>query len=95
MGKGTPFPLVPTKKLVVSGPYAYCRNPIMLGSIFYYYGLVILFQTISGIIIVTLFQIFHAIYIKLIEEKELEIRFGKEYIQELWTYVILTIYLKS
>ena len=30
-GKGTPVPAVPTKNFLQSGPYHYCRNPMMLG----------------------------------------------------------------
>ena len=25
---GTPFPMIPTRKLLVSGPFKYCRNPM-------------------------------------------------------------------
>jgi len=38
IGKGTPAPMAPTQKLVVSGPYQYTRNPIEFGTLFYYLG---------------------------------------------------------
>lgn len=38
-GRGTPIPAVPTQKLVTSGVYALCRNPMLFGSILYYLGI--------------------------------------------------------
>jgi len=31
IGKGTPVPVAPTQKLIVTGPYTYCRNPMVFG----------------------------------------------------------------
>ncbi len=81
IGKGTPAPMAPTQKLVVSGPYAYCRNPMMFGSLLYYLGLIILVNSATGIIIVAIIEALYALYVKFIEEKELELRFGKEYVE--------------
>ena len=33
MGNGTPFPLDGSRQLVVSGPYAYIRNPMMIAGL--------------------------------------------------------------
>lgn len=41
-----------TEKLVIIGPYAYCRNPIVLGAMLYYLGIVLLVGGLSGIMIV-------------------------------------------
>ena len=38
VGRGTPVPLAAPRKLVVSWPFQYYRNPIMLGAICYYLG---------------------------------------------------------
>jgi len=55
---------------------------MMFGSILYYLGLTLAIGTLSGMIIaIIIFQIMYGLYIKLIEEKELEIRFGKECIK--------------
>ncbi len=78
-GRGSPLQIASTQKLVTIGPYAYCRNPIMLGSILYYLGLTLLIGSLIGIVLVILFEILYGIYIKLIEEKELELRFSREY----------------
>jgi len=32
IGKGTPVPMMPTRRLVVKGPFTYCRNPMTLGT---------------------------------------------------------------
>ncbi|MCP8314339.1 MAG: isoprenylcysteine carboxylmethyltransferase family protein [archaeon] len=82
IGKGTPFPIVPTQKLVISGPYKYCRNPMALGTIIFYTGLAILLNTTSMLIILTpIVFIPILVFVKLVEEKELERRFGQEYLE--------------
>ncbi|RLG87943.1 MAG: hypothetical protein DRO18_02415 [Thermoprotei archaeon] len=80
-GRGSPLPVAPTEKLVVTGPYAYCRNPIMLGSTLYYLGFVLVAGSLSGVAVVALFEGLYGVYIKLVEEKELEARFGREYVE--------------
>jgi protein-S-isoprenylcysteine O-methyltransferase Ste14 len=79
IGKGTPLPMVPTKKLVIKGPYSYCRNPMALGAILDYSGFSLLKGSISAIGLTVAFFFLVVLYIKLIEEKELELRFGEEY----------------
>jgi len=68
-GRGTPIPAVPTQKLVTSGVYALCRNPMLLGSILYYLGISSYLNSISALILTILFFLSSAVYIKLIEEK--------------------------
>ena len=79
IGKGSPLPLVPTQKLVITGPYKYCRNPMTLGVIIYYLGIAFLQKSLSALLLVGLIFVLYAIYIKLVEEKELEARFGETY----------------
>ena len=50
------------------------------GTILLYLGISILIGSISAIVIVFAFSIVLIIYIKQIEERELEIRFGEEYL---------------
>lgn len=78
--RGTPLPMMATKKLLVSGPFKHCRNPMSFGTILLYLGISILIGSISAIVIVFAFTIGLIIYIKQIEERELEIRFGEEYL---------------
>ncbi len=82
IGKGTPVPVVPTKRLITSGPYKYCRNPMVFGTLLFYVGLSVIFNAVSAILmLVPLISIPILIFIKLVEEKELEIRFGQDYLE--------------
>lgn len=81
IGHGTPVPLMATQKLINQKPFSYCRNPMALGSIILYFGVTIWFGSFSAIGFVLLYTIIILIYIKLIEEKELEARFGAEYLE--------------
>lgn len=81
IGKGTPIPMIPTKKLIVQGPYVYCRNPMGLGIFVFYLGFGILAGSISSIAFTMLFMSLLLAYYRFIEEKELEARFGQDYIE--------------
>ena len=81
IGEGTPIPMMPTQKLVVDGPYAYCRNPMTLGMIIFYFGISVWIGSLSSIGLTVLFTALIIAYVKLVEEKELEARFGEEYIK--------------
>ena len=78
-GKGSPLPVVPTQKLVTVGPYRYCRNPMALGAIIYYAAISIWLGSTVAIIITGIVSCLSLIYIKVVEEKELERKFGEEY----------------
>jgi len=80
-GKGTAAPWDPPKKLVVAGPYRYVRNP-MLSSVFVM--LIAEWLLLSAWQLLAFFAVFLAvnmIYFPLIEEKELERRFGEDYLR--------------
>jgi protein-S-isoprenylcysteine O-methyltransferase Ste14 len=81
IGGGTPVPLVPTKKLVVRPPFTYCRNPMTLGTFLAYLGVCVWIGSISAILLVLILTTILLVYVKLIEEKELEARFGAEYLE--------------
>ncbi len=70
---------MPTQKLVVEDPYAYCRNPMSFGIMFFYFGIGI--GSLSFIGLVLLFMVLLLAYIKLVEEKRLEERFEQDYIE--------------
>ncbi len=79
-GKGTPLPLVPTKTLLVVGPYRYTRNPMAFGASFWLLGWAFLANSPAALLVVFCFILILIAYIKLVEEKELEQRFGREYV---------------
>ena len=81
LGRGTPAPIMATQKLVVRGPYAYCRNPMSLGTILFYLGISIWAGSLSATGLTFLFAAVLMAYNKIIEEKELVARFGSEYLE--------------
>jgi protein-S-isoprenylcysteine O-methyltransferase Ste14 len=81
LGKGTPIPLMATQKLIVNGPYAYCRNPMTLGTDLFYLGIAMWLGSFSAIGLGLVYPVGILVYIKLIEEKELEGRFSSEYLE--------------
>jgi protein-S-isoprenylcysteine O-methyltransferase Ste14 len=65
---------------VTSGPFKYTRNPIKLGAILFYFGTgTVCDQLLTGLIMSAIGLLLGAIYHKSVEEKELAIRFGKDY----------------
>jgi len=80
MGKGGPLPVAPTQRLITTGPYALCRNPMTLGEFLYLTGLGLLLASPSFLAL-TWLALFPAVvaYLKLVEERELELRFGEAY----------------
>src|SRR5271157_5606912 len=80
IGKGTAVPIAPPRKLIVSGPYKFCRNPMILGAMLYYLGVGTYFGSLRiGMVMFLLSLIIGSCYMKLIEEKELHLKFGAEY----------------
>jgi protein-S-isoprenylcysteine O-methyltransferase Ste14 len=79
-GQGTPSPLMPTRRLVVEGPFAFCRNPMTFGTFFFYLGVSLLAGSPMAVAVTTFLFSLLMVYIKTIEEKELETRFGAEYL---------------
>ncbi len=80
--RGSPVPLNPPKKLLITGLYSQIRNPMLLGWIIMLFGVGILLNSISLIFIFTpLFILLNVLYLKTIEEKEMEKKFGKEYLK--------------
>lgn len=79
LGRGTPAPVMPTRKLIKQGPYSYCRNPMTLGTSVFYLGVGVLLGSLWIIGFSLAFLVLLITYVKAIEEKELESRFGEEY----------------
>jgi protein-S-isoprenylcysteine O-methyltransferase Ste14 len=80
IGSGTPVPFASPTRLITEGPFKYTRNPIKLGAILFYFGTGTIVDTLfTGITMLVIAGTFGTIYHKTIEEKELVIRFGREY----------------
>ena len=79
--KGSPIPFNPPPKMVADGLYGIVRNPMHLGWTIVLIGLAVLMQSFTLLVIfIPLFVLVHIVYIKLIEEKELEKKFGPAYL---------------
>lgn len=81
IGQGTQAPTVPTRRLITSGPFAYSRNPMVSGVILLITGLGLLVNSYGFIAIGLVIPLAYLVFIKLVEEKELEVRFGREYLE--------------
>jgi len=80
--RGTPVPFNPPKKLIADGIYSWVRNPMLVGWFIMMFGLGILLNSFSLIVIFTpLFILINILYLKTIEEKEMEKKFGEEYLR--------------
>jgi len=80
--KGTPVPFNPPPKLVTTGPYARVRNPMVTGVFVLLFGLGVLLRSISLVSIFTpLFILLNVWELKAVEERELERRLGKDYVE--------------
>jgi protein-S-isoprenylcysteine O-methyltransferase Ste14 len=79
--KGTPIPFNPPPSMVADGLYGIVRNPMHLGWTIVLIGLAVLLQSFTLLVIfMPLFILVHIFYIKLVEEKELEKKFGQAYL---------------
>ena len=77
---GTPVPINPPTELVVEGPYLWTRNPMLTGVFTGLFGLGVLLHSVGMVLISTpAYILLHVIELKLIEEPELERRFGAAY----------------
>jgi protein-S-isoprenylcysteine O-methyltransferase Ste14 len=79
IGKGTPAPWNPPKKMVVLGPYRYMRNPMITGALLVLFAESLFFQSWPIVAWMLLFVVGNTIYFPLVEEKELQRRFGEDY----------------
>ncbi len=79
VGKGSPAPWDPIDKLIITGPYAYVRNPMLSGVFCLLFGEALFFQSKALLIYALIFILINAIYFPLSEEKELLKRYGEDY----------------
>jgi protein-S-isoprenylcysteine O-methyltransferase Ste14 len=80
-GQGTLAPWTPTQKLIVEGPYRYCRNPMIGGVFFMLLGEGLMLYSIYILAWAVLFFIINTFYFIFIEEPGLLQRFGGDYLR--------------
>jgi protein-S-isoprenylcysteine O-methyltransferase Ste14 len=77
-GKGVPFN--PPRELVVAGPYAWVRNPMLSGLCVALVGVGFVLHSVSTVFLWTpAFVLLNAMELKFVEEPELERRLGATY----------------
>jgi protein-S-isoprenylcysteine O-methyltransferase Ste14 len=76
---GTPLPLAPTQRLVVSGFHRYVRNPIYVGSLLIFAGEALLFGSLRLLVYAAAGWVGAAAFVRWYEEPALARRFGAEY----------------
>lgn len=81
IGKGTLAPWSKKQKLIVEGPYRYCRNPMISGVLFILIGEGLWFFSFEILLWALTFFVVNTIYFWLAEEPALERTFGDEYKQ--------------
>lgn len=79
--RGTPVPVNPPKELITKGIYGFCRNPMQTGIFLVFWGTGLLTGSLALTFIFTpLLVIIMTIYVIKVEEKELEVQFGQQYL---------------
>jgi len=79
VGKGTLAPWSPPQHLLISGMYAYVRNPMILGVIVVLLGEALIFSSWPIFVEAVLVFLINTAYFVWSEEPGLEKRFGEEY----------------
>lgn len=76
---GTPMPIAPTQRLVVSGFNSYIRNPMYFGLVLAIIGQALLFGSLGVLIYAAVGVIHVAVFVRWYEEPTLVRQFGADY----------------
>ncbi len=79
IGRGTLAPWDPTERLVVEGPYAHVRNPMITGVLAVLLGEALIFGSTAIAIWAAAFAVINHVFFLAYEEPAVERRFGDEY----------------
>jgi protein-S-isoprenylcysteine O-methyltransferase Ste14 len=81
-GFGAPFFIALSRKLAADWLYAWTRNPMALAALAFFLSLGIWFQSALFVLwILIVFAPAYVFFVKVYEERELEIRFGASYLE--------------
>jgi protein-S-isoprenylcysteine O-methyltransferase Ste14 len=81
-GLGAPFFIALSRKLAADWLYAWTRNPMVLAVLAFFLSLGIWFQSMLFVLwVLILFAPALLYFVKVYEERELEIRFGASYLE--------------
>src|SRR5262250_369352 len=79
VGKGTPAPFDPPRRLVIRGPYRFVRNPMYVGAGTALVGAALYYQSLSLLAYVALFIVATHLFVVWYEEPTLSRLFGDDY----------------
>jgi protein-S-isoprenylcysteine O-methyltransferase Ste14 len=79
LGRGTPAPFDPPRRLVVRGPYRFVRNPMYLGAATALAGAALYYQSLSLLAYIGLFILVTHLFVVWYEEPTLLRLFGEDY----------------
>jgi protein-S-isoprenylcysteine O-methyltransferase Ste14 len=77
IGKGTPAPFDPPRKLVIRGPYRFVRNPMYIGAGMTLAGAALFYQSLSVFIYTYVFLLITHLFVVLYEEPTLLANFRR------------------
>ena len=79
IGRGTPLPFDPPRRLVITGPYRWVRNPMAIGAGLALMGAGVYYESLTFLAFSGLFLLFIHGFVVLYEEPTLRRVFGAEY----------------
>jgi protein-S-isoprenylcysteine O-methyltransferase Ste14 len=79
VGKGTPAPFDPPRKLVAAGPYRWIRNPMYVGAGIALCGAALFYQSAALVAFAAGFLVAAHVFVVFYEEPTLERTFGARY----------------
>ncbi len=78
-GRGTPAPVYPTERLVVTGLYRHVRNPMYVGVVALVLGQALMFGETDLLVYAAVLWLGFHLFVLLYEEPTLRARYGPEY----------------
>jgi protein-S-isoprenylcysteine O-methyltransferase Ste14 len=79
VGKGTPAPFDPPRRLVIRGPYRFVRNPMYAGAGLALVGAALFYRSLAVLGYTALFFLVTHLFVRWYEEPTLRRTFGEEY----------------
>lgn len=79
VGRGTPAPFDPPRRLVAQGPYRFVRNPMYIGAAAAVLGAAIFYRSLPLLGYVAVFLLVMHAFVRVFEEPTLRQMFGREY----------------
>jgi len=79
VGRGTPAPFDPPRRLVTAGPYRLVRNPMYIGAGLAVGGTALFYSSLAMVVYTVIFFLIAHFFVVLYEEPVLKCIFGEEY----------------